>query len=194
MFPIRLIRTDMNRFCYASQVPYAVTLRLNDQAAVPIERLLQIVAEHTDERVDYPPHITFAILPDAAAAQTLEDAVFAMVNSWAALPITFAALGVFPGPPVVVWAAPVVTEPLLALHSKLHTVLRPFGVDPHYQPGAWVPHVTLGQQGRSSPAMRLVEVAASSWLGSISGEANRVDFVRFPPVTVLRSVALRSVR
>ena len=172
-------------------MPYVVTLCLNDQAAVPIERMQQIVAEHTGERVDYPPHITFAILPDAVAARALEDAVFATVNSWPAIPITFAALGVFPGPPLVVWAAPVVTEPLLALHSKLHRVLRPFGVDAHYRPGAWVPHATLGQQGQSSSAMSLVEAAASIWPGSISGKANQIDFMRFPPVTVLRSVALR---
>jgi 2'-5' RNA ligase len=113
-----------------------------------------------------------------------------MVNAWEAVPIVLAGLGIFPSTPPVVWAAPVVTERLLTLHIKLHSALGPLGVHPHHRPGAWMPHVTLSQHGRSSTAL-LVEAAALAWPGPISGEANRIDFLRLHPVNVLRSVALQ---
>ena len=84
-------------FCYASQVSYAVN-RL-ERSSSRSDRNSQVVAET---------RTTISNIAGSAAAQTLDDAVFAMVSSWAARPIILAALGVFPGPPVVVWAAPVV--------------------------------------------------------------------------------------
>jgi 2'-5' RNA ligase len=175
-------------------VPYAVTLRLDAAAAVRVELMWRALADQGGDddalRLGYAPHVTLAVLPDTAPAEAVEDAVFRVARTWDELPVVLAGLGVFPGTPPVIWAAPVVTERLLARHGTLHAALAPFPVHPHYRPEAWVPHVTLSQQGRS-PAGRAVERAASAWDGPIKGRLDRLDLVEFLPVNVLRSAALR---
>lgn len=179
---------------YAGPVPYAVTLRLDDDAAARVERMWRALADQAGDddalRLGYPPHITLAVLPDTVPAEALEGSALRVVRSWDALPVVIAGFGVFPGTPPVVWAAPVVTERLLARHGTLHAALAPFPIDPHYRPGAWVPHVTLSKEGRSTAA-RAIEIAASAWDGPIRGLLDRADLVRFRPVSVLCSEALR---
>ena len=174
-------------------MPYAVVLCLDDDASARVERLWRALAEQAGDddalRLGYPPHLTLAVLDEAAPADRVEEAAFRLARGWDALPVTLAGLGVFPGSPPVVWAAPVVTERLLARHAALQAALAPLPVHPHYRPGAWVPHVTLSQQGQST-AGRAVEVAASVWDGPIGGRLDRIDLVRFHPVMVLRGEAL----
>ena len=176
-------------------MPYAVTLRLDAAAAARVEAMRRALAVQTGDddalRLGYAPHVTLAVLPDSAPAGTVEDTVFRVAGDWDALPLVLAGLGVFPGAPPVIWAAPVVTERLLARHGALHAALALFPVHPHYRPGAWVPHVTLSQQGRSS-AGQAIESAASAWNGPIEGRLDRLDLVEFLPVNVLRSAGLRS--
>ncbi|WP_426956455.1 2'-5' RNA ligase family protein [Muricoccus radiodurans] len=113
-----------------------------------------------------------------------------LLAPWEALPLLIAGLGVFPGGPPVVWAAPAVTVRLLSLHDSLCTALAPFPVHPHYRPGSWVPHVTLSQAGVTTAA-RAVEIAMSAWDGPIEGRLDRVELVRFRPVSVLWGCALQ---
>lgn len=175
-------------------MPYAVTLRLNDKAAAPVERMWRALAEHSGDddilRIGYAPHITLAGLPDSVPADAIEDAVLEMVNTWDALPIVLTGLGIFPGIPACsLGRAGGYTA---IAHLTRQTALRSevIGCPPALPARAWMSHVTLSQHGRS-PAAHLVEAAASVWPGPISGEADRIDFVRFHPVNVLRSVALR---
>lgn len=176
-------------------MPYAVTLRLDEAAAARVERLWRALAEQAGDdgalRLGYGPHLTLALLPDGIGAEAIAEAVFALAHAWDPLPITLAGLGVFPGDPAVVWAAPVVTEALLARHSWLQAALAAFPVHAHYRPGAWVPHVTLSKEGQA-PAARLIEVATAAWDGPITGRLDRLELVHFRPVTVLRSVALQA--
>jgi 2'-5' RNA ligase len=171
-----------------------VTLRLDDSAAASVERIWRVLADHTGDndvlRLGYAPHITLAVLPDVVSAEVIEEVTFPVASTWDAIPIVLAGLGVFPGTPPVVWAAPIVTESLLARHDALLAALAPFRVHPHYLPGAWVPHVTLSQQGLS-PAGRAIDVAASVWEGPINGQLDRIDLVKFHPAYVLRTQALQ---
>ena len=166
-------------------MPYAVTLRLDDAAAARVEAMWRALAVQAGDddalRLGYVPHVTFAVLPDTAPAGAVEDAVFRVAEAWDELPLVLAGLGVFPGTPPVIWAAPVVTEHLLARHGALHDATTSFPVHPHYRPGAWVPHVTLSQQGRSS-AGQAVEMAASAWNGPIKGRLDRLDLYQRPRV------------
>lgn len=174
-------------------MPYAVTLGLDSNASQQVRSIWQRLADQTgDEGVlqrGYGPHITLAVLPDSIQAD-LVDTIEATVASWECLPIVLAAIGIFPGPSPVVWAAPVVTERLVALHRTLHALFGQSNVHPHYLPGAWMPHVTLSQPTSASLA-RVVKEALSAWRGPIEGEANRVEFVQFHPVILLRSRSLR---
>jgi 2'-5' RNA ligase len=174
-------------------MPYAVTLRLSEPAATQIEKVRRALAEQTGDecvvRLGYPPHVTLAVLPDDAPAKAVEDAVFHVVEGWEALPIVLAGVGIFPGPSHTIWAAPAVTERMLAHHGRLLAALSAFAVHPHYHVGTWVPHVTLNQQGQAS-AVRAVEIALSLWKGPIRGQLDRVDLVRFSPVDLLHSAPL----
>lgn len=59
--------------------------------------------------------------------------------------IEFSSLGLFLGGRSVLFLAPVVTGPLLALHRNVHDRLRQISFETAdlYHPGRWVPHCTL---------------------------------------------------
>lgn len=173
-------------------MPHAVTLPLDAAAAERIRCLWRALAGQAGSddalRLGYPPHLTLAVLPDEAPVAAIEAAVSRAVEGWTALSTVLAGFGVFPGTPAVVWAAPVVTEALLARHAALCAAVAPLGLHPHYRPGQWVPHVTLSQAA-AAPA-RAIEVVAARWEGPIPVRLGRVELVRFPPVTILRGHAL----
>jgi 2'-5' RNA ligase len=173
-------------------MPLAVTLRLDDKTAVPVERMWRALAEQTGDddalQLGYAPHLTLAVLPGANEIAEIEKASFELADNWDALPFTLAGFGIFPARSPAIWIAPVATEPLLARHEALCAALAPNPIDPHYRPGAWVPHITLSQGVRRvGPA---VEAALSFWSGPIRGWADKVDLVRFRPVEILRSKTL----
>src|SRR3712207_1159984 len=104
-------------------MPLAVTLRLDDAAASPVAAMWRALGgSGVDDdclRLGYPPHVTLAVWSDAAPIEPLAAAVDRFGAEWGALPVALAGLGVFPGAPAVVWAAPVVTEALLARQAAL---------------------------------------------------------------------------
>ena len=174
-------------------MPYAVTLPLHAEATARIRQMWCALAEHAGAddaiRLGYVPHITLAVLPDDAPISDVEKAVSRVVGDWTAFSVVLAGFGVFPGTPPVVWAVPVVTAALLARHALLCAALGSFGIHPHYHPGHWVPHVTLSQESPSSA--RAIEVVTSMWDGPIITRLEKVELVRFLPVTVLRSHPLK---
>ncbi|MBR0666132.1 hypothetical protein GXW71_17360 [Roseomonas hellenica] len=54
-----------------------------------------------------------------------------------------------------------------------------------------MPHVTLSKEGQASAA-RTIEVATAAWEEPIIGRLDRLELVRFRPVEILRSQALRA--
>ena len=171
-------------------MPYALTLPLDVAATKRIQRMWHVLAEQAGAddaiRLGYAPHFTLAVLPDTVPAAEIEDAAFRVAEKWAPFPVVLAGLGVFPGTPPVIWAAPAVTDSLLASHAALLQSLAPFAVHPRYKIGHWVPHVTLSQKGPSSAA-RAIEALTSAWDGPICTRLERIELVRFLPVKVLRS-------
>ena len=174
-------------------MPYAVTLPLEAEASARIRQMWRALAEHAGAddaiRLSYLPHITLAVLPDETPVLEVEKAVSLAVGDWTAFTIVLAGFGIFPNTPPVVWAVPVVTAALLARHASLCAVLGSFGIYPHYHPGLWVPHVTLSQESPSSA--RAIEVVTSMWDGPIITQFEKVELVRFRPVTVLQSYPLK---
>ena len=101
-----------------------------------------------------------------------------------ALPVELAGLGVFPGSPAAVWAAPVVTETLLARQAALATGVPDARCHGHCEHGRWAPHV---RSGHAEAPGRAVEVPAPLWRGPLRGRLDQLELVRFRPVAVLRS-------
>lgn len=92
------------------------------------------------------PHITLSICRDLDQEQTR----FGLQQFAAGLPafqISFSALGAFPTQNgTAVFLQPTITEDLLCAHRRLHTALEEVQqeVSPHYLPGRWTPHCSLG--------------------------------------------------
>lgn len=178
-------------------MPYAVTLRLDAAAAAPIEAMWQALAEaglHDDSlRLGYPPHVTLSVHPDPADAAMLKEAVARLAAGWTAEMLAFAGFGIFAAPQPVLWLAPVVTGSLLARQRAAAEALAHLPGDPHYRPGAWVPHVTLAKGGAASePGWmgRALDCLAPLWPKLVAARLDRLDLVHFRPVTLLASHAL----
>ncbi len=173
-------------------MPLAVALRLDGAAAAPIQAMWRALAENgVDDdclRLGYPPHVTMAVWPDEAPVEPLAAAAERFAAEWDALPLALAGLGVFPGAPAVVWAAPVVTEALLARQAALVAAVPGVPCHEHFRPGHWVPHVTLG---RTDAPGRALEALAPLWRGAVLGRLHGIDAVHFRPVVVLQSLPLR---
>jgi 2'-5' RNA ligase len=172
-------------------MPFAITLRLDKVSAASIEDMWRILAADgidTDRHdLGYAPHITLAIYPDDSSTGQLREAIRQVAGHWRAMPITLAAVGIFPGASSILWAAPVATSELLARHEAIHAALPDLDPHPHYRPDAWVPHVTLS--GAVLDASRALSVLLRGWR-PVTGMLDRLDLVRFRPVEVLESHAL----
>ena len=178
-------------------MPYAVTLRLGAAAAEPIEAMWRALAEaglHDDAiALGYPPHLTLSIQPDTVDPGQLRTAIGQCAEGWDAEPLRFAGFGVFVAPEPVLWLAPVVTDGLLARHAALAGALAHLPRDPHYRPGAWVPHVTLakgGAVGEPGWVGRALDCLAPCWPDLRPARPESVELVKFRPVSVLASLPL----
>ncbi len=172
-------------------MPFAITLRFDTATAPVIAAMWRTLAaagiDSDQHDLGYAPHITLAVYADAAPAAMLRDALEHATTGWDRLPVTLAGFGIFPGPAAIIWAAPVVTQALLARHAALHAALPGLTPHAHYRPDAWVPHVTLsGALADPAAALALLQ---PHWR-PVTGLLDRIDLVRFRPVDVLFSRAL----
>ncbi|MGF6227643.1 2'-5' RNA ligase [Inquilinus ginsengisoli] len=144
----------------------------------------------TPRRARVAPHLSLAVYERLAAA-TVTVSLERFADGQPALAIQLASLGVFPGPPAVLFAAPVVSLELLALHRAYHQATWAAGPRcwAHYLPEAWVPHVTLGEGMRPALVPATIGNAIAAWHPR-AAVLHRLSLVRFHPVEILWSTAL----
>ncbi len=169
-------------------MPYAITLRLDANAASGVVAIWDELAARgiSDDaiRLGYPPHLTLAVLPDDADESRLLTATRETAAGWRALPVSLASIGFFPGTPATMFLAPVVSPELLERHSGLLASLAGETIDPHYQIGRWVPHVTLAKDlSDIAPAVAILRPTRLP----IDALLDIVELVRFRPVEILSS-------
>jgi len=118
----------------------------------------------TPRRAGVAPHLSLALyerLVPAAIAVSLQH----LADAQPALGIQLASLGLFAGPPSVLFAAPVVSTELIALHRAYHQATWAAG--PRYRahslPESWVPHVTLGEGLRPATVPAAVGNMIAAW-------------------------------
>jgi 2'-5' RNA ligase len=172
-------------------VTLATTLRFDDDLSGRVAALWVTLAETglADDRIrlDYAPHITMGLYGDDVEIDTVARAVSAVGRGVRSFTVVLSHVGVFPGPRPVVFLAPVVCEPLLAIHRDMQAALSSAEPHAHYAAGNWAPHVTIADAPRS-PAS--VVDAASALTFPLRGRVVGIDGVRFPPVAVEFSAAL----
>ena len=95
--------------------------------------------------LDYPPHMTL-FLADEIDTLGMRSALRGLAAQTPPLPTRFPSVGIFPGPQAVMFLAPSTNRGLLDLHLRCWQVMQPYtrGIQEHYRPGVWVPHVTVG--------------------------------------------------
>lgn len=160
-------------------MPVAVTLRLDAEGEAVLARIGAALPGWVTPRLGYPPHITLLRGEDEAEPDFARAMAAAQV---AAVDLAFAGYGIFPGPPAILFLAPVVTSALLALHAALAATLPADALHPHVRPGAWVPHATLAEGTVDAPA------ALAAWpmpgAGPVRARGVALELVRFPPPVV----------
>ncbi|MGF6227698.1 2'-5' RNA ligase [Inquilinus ginsengisoli] len=176
-------------------MPFAVHLDLEPRSAVALATLIEAVERAeahatTPRRARVAPHLSLAVydrLVPAAVTVSLQR----FAERQPALAIQLASLGLFPGPPAVLFAAPVVSAELLAVHRAYHQATWASGPRcwAHYLPENWVPHVTLGEGLRLAAVPTAVRNAIAAWRPH-PAVLHRLSLVRFHPVEVLWSRAL----
>ena len=71
----------------------------------------------------------------------------------------------------------------MRMHDAVHAVIDPTLCRPHYRPGFWVPHCTLGMAIRAD--RRDAAVAFSeNFHGEVKAMFDVIDCVTFPPLRV----------
>jgi len=166
-------------------MPYAVTLLLDPDCTARIRGLWQALARErlSDSAVslNYDPHVTLAIHDDTADPAVLSDGARSAASGWNALPVTCAALAVFPATPSTLWIAPTVTTELLRAHAELCAALPSTSLHAHYRPGTWMPHITLADDlGAGSIGAALTTSAAA--FRPFVASLDRIEVVSFRPV------------
>lgn len=171
-------------------MPFAITARLDAPLTDALDRLSRDLcrrAPTAEERPEYPPHLTLAVIDTDELLGPVVAQISATIRSLGRLDIKIGHLGVFTGTPTYLFAAPVVTRSLLALHETVLEALPSGQVHPHHQTGFWVPHITLATL-REKPETAL-DLAMSAF-DPLEGCLAALDLVRFPPVEGLAQFRL----
>lgn len=172
-------------------MPYAITLLLDERAASKVSAMYKALSDrnisHDQIKLGYPPHLTLAVLDDAADARELTGIISSVAKAWLTSQVNFAGFGLFPAAPSVLWLCPVTTSELLARQASLCAALPSTFLKDHYLPGRWVPHVTLAKDvSQPSAALAAVE---SLELPSVT-TFMEIQFIHFRPPNVIWHKAL----
>ena len=173
---------------------YAVELNLSRDSAARVVKVWESLARAGISSVmldvSAQPHISLAVLDDLNP-ETLRADLSRFAEDTASLPVDLASAGTFPTAEGVVFLAPVVTQELLAVHGRFHSLLRERGIASaeYYQPGNWVPHCTVAidlAPGKIGAALELC--VQSDAFGAV--ELDEVSLIEFRPVREIYTFAL----
>jgi 2'-5' RNA ligase len=175
---------------------YAIELMLDD----PPTRVLRSVKRRLAATLDVPappvsadPHVTLGVCDTLDVERC--QAVLADLALEPPLPCRFDSLGIFAANPTVLFAAPVVTAELLALHATFHERFRPIatGQSAFYLPGRWVPHCTLAERVPPDLIADAVAIARTLPL-PITGHVAGLRIVDIPAARIIDEIAYPSAR
>ncbi|GEO17751.1 2'-5' RNA ligase family protein [Microvirga aerophila] len=165
---------------------FAISLKAGNDTADPIGALWQEVAQFESRpsmvALGYPPHLTLAVYDDIPLVRA-SDVLREAFAGRPALRLTFTRLRFFDDP-LVLWAEPSPSADLTSAHARVHACIDPQLCHPHYRPGAWVPHCTLGTQILLKYQAEAVALAERP-IAAFEVVFDVVDYVSFAPVVVI---------
>ncbi len=173
---------------------FCLNLRISAASGSAVTALWDEVAALEEQPsmrpLGYPPHLTLAIYDTDDVSEALRTrALDCAAAGQAELRLSFNRIGMFTGPSLVLWLDPEPKEPLWRMHQTVHAVIGPAQCRPHYRPGAWVPHCTLGM---AIPAERQDAAIAfgRSFRGGLQATFDVLDCVTFPPLRIAQEKRL----
>ena len=173
-------------------MPVAISIKAVNGTAGPIRELWEQVGRFERRpsmaALGHPPHVTLAVYADLARDR-LRSVVETAFAGRHALRIVFDGIRHFDGPPLVLWAAPSDSDTLHRAHAEVHRLVDPTLCHPHYRPGAWAPHCTLGTEVLESRRDDALAFARRA-IAPFAVVFDAADGVAFPPVEVIAECAL----
>jgi 2'-5' RNA ligase len=176
---------------------FSLNLRSDNASALAVTALWDEISAFEDaasmRALNYAPHFTFAIydtdeVSEALARSAIEHAAIGEAE----VRITFSRIRTFAELPLVLWAVPEPQEPLARMHGAIHAAIDPILCRPHYRPGSWIPHCTLGmriQDERRDDAVAFAE----RFRGGVEVVFDVIDCVAFPPLRIAAEKRLSPV-
>ena len=142
-------------------------------------------------QLGYGPHLSL-LRYDDLETEAILPVVSRLAPQIPSLPIYLEGVCVFASTSPVLWLAPAANAALLSLHSHLYASLSPHIAHRHYQPGRWVPHVTLAEGLDRSGAAEAIAAILPIFL-PIEGQLESIEVLRCPPATVIWSAQTQAV-
>jgi 2'-5' RNA ligase len=171
---------------------FAISLKAANATADPIRTLWDQVPLFEEAlsmvALNYPPHNTLAIYDDVAP-DLLKATLRRSFTGAPALRLTFTRLRFFDSDPLVLWADPSPSPASAEAHAAVHACIDPAQCHPHYRPGAWIPHCTLGTHIKAEHRADAIALTARS-IEPFEVLFDVVDCLCFPPVAVLEEHVL----
>lgn len=173
---------------------FAISFQSDHPSAEPIRALWREV-EHFEDApsmapLGYPPHVTLAIYEgDSVEEGQVRNALDHASRHLKALILTFDTIRSFEGSTTVLWASPRYCRNLVDTHAAIHAAIDPKHCRPHYRPGMWIPHCTLGMRITGDRKRAALSYAAA-FKGVIDVTFDALDCIAFPS---LAPVALRKL-
>lgn len=129
---------------------FGIVLPITGAAATAIKAIWAELAQTFDLRLQPElPHVSLHVAPayDAAA---LRPTIAQFAHTRSPFTLTTSGLGLFTVPEPVLYVAVTCGRDLLECHTHFHPLAEPLAQSsvPYYQPGRWVPHITLAHGPR----------------------------------------------
>jgi hypothetical protein len=162
-------------------VPTVVALGIDDHLRIKDAR--KLVGGDPSE-----PYLSLAVFDDAEYSE-IEPGCAPLVAELTPTTIDVSGLGTFQGDSPVVFASVILTEELRILHSLVHKAFPGFRNRPYYDPGVWVPHITM----RMCEDHRAAEAVFARLLPhSLRGRhtSSALLLISLPPVSIERRYEL----
>lgn len=173
---------------------YAIELNLSEDSAARVVRLWERLARAgiNSAMLDLgaQPHISLAVLAHLDP-EVLRVDLRQFAEATPPLQVVLNSAGAFPTAEGVVFLAPAVTRELLAVHGRLHSLLKDREVEcvAYYRPGKWVPHCTVAMGvAPDKLGAALALCLRSEAFGPV--EIDEVSLIEFPPVRELYAYPL----
>lgn len=140
----------------------------------------------------YRPHLTLAIYSELDA-DALVPNLASLANAQERFPVSLSHVGVFTGEEVTVFVAATMSQTLLALHRRVHRLLRlhSAGPSPHYLPDRWNPHCSAAWRITEDAIPGAVAICLEMPL-PLQGFAERIGVIETPEENEITVLPFRS--